>query len=430
MASGLLVYRQRLTAYRIVRSVLLGIYLLTTVLLLLDFARVTVLPLADIPSYFAASMVLGLMQSVLLLAAAQGIYFGPKTTYGAFLGDLAKHRGHAFLFGAFVALVTFVAVFANFLAPVAERVISDFAGNPVPSTAFDPGLLALIFGLFGFFLAYPTALMVFTSLKVRERQLRGALLGLGVAWAAVSEIYVITEALMWTFGVDVTGFMYLANALVFYAVIRNFRRSFSVAGLVEVPPPPPLQLSGGASGGAMSSLSATIAGKKVLYEVDPEATYEESLRKSLVELASSGNAVYLFTPRSSPLHGALTGAQWVKFFLTTSGVSYMKEGEGTNEILVPQSDAAVFLDIADRALKAVEGGVVMVFDSVTELLLMSGTEKTYKFLKQFLEILHESRSTGIFLFVTKAHTTRDVNLLRGIFPTQVAEDASGPRLVK
>lgn len=408
----------------------LGIYFLITLLMLLDLVRVTAMPLSDIPAYFAISVPLGLMQAVFLLAAAQGIYFSSRTTYGSFLGELAKRRGHAVLFGAFVALVVVAVVFGNFIHPVASKMIVDFAGNRVPSTSVDPGLLALTFGLFGFFLVYPTSLMAYASSRVAEKRLRGSLLGLSVAWGVVSGVYVVTEAYMWAFGVDATGLMYLFNAVLFYAVIRNFRRSASIGGFVEKARHFPRTQARPVRDGSMSDQTALLAGKKVLYQVDPDLPYEVNMRRTLEELDSAGHSVYVFTSRSSPLHEALAGAAGAKFFLTTSGVSYMKVADETKEVLLPQSDTAIFLDVADKTIRSKKEKLVFVFDSVTDLLLINGMEETYKFLKQFLELLHEPRSTAFFLLIAKAHEAKDVNLLRGIFSSHFIEDGQGPRVAK
>lgn len=421
-------YRQRLTAYRIVRSLVLGIYFLITLMMLLELLRATVLTAADIPAYFAVSAGLGLLQAVLLLAAAQGIYFSPESTYGTFLRDLVRRKRHAFLFGAFVAMVVVAFSFATLVKPTAVRTVVDFAGTIIPSTAVPQGLIVLIVALFAFFLAYPTVLMLFAASNVNDQKLKGSLFGLGLGWATVSGLYVGTEAYMWTSGYDATALMYLANSVIFYAVIRNFRRSASLSGFVERTPS--AFQNAEVKEGGLSQLTASLAGKKLLYEVDPRVSYDATLRKTLEELARTGYAVFVFTPKASPLHGALSGSVGLKFFLTTSGVSYMKVTDNTTEVLLPQSDTAIFLDVVDKTLQSRKGGVVFLFDSVSELLLMSGVEKTYKFLKQFLELLHESRSTGLFLFIAGAHEPKDVNLLKAIFPNQLVEDQTGARLVK
>jgi hypothetical protein len=428
--SGALVYRQRLTSYQIVRSLVLSIYGLIVILMVLDLLRATVFTLADIPAYSSLTIVLGLAQAVLLLAAAQAIYFSPGVTFGGFPRELTKRRGHLALFVFFLALVVFTVLFAIVIQPAKPTYATDFAGNVVPAGAVAENLIAIVFGLYAFFLAYPTALMLAAARRVAEVRLRQSLYGLGLGWATVSLLYVATETYLWATDVDFTALMYLANAVIFYAIIRNFRRSASLAGFVAKATSPPEQPQIHPGLPAVSSLTESIAGKKMLYEVDPTVAYEATLRKYLEELAWEAHAVFVFTPRSSPLHDSLKGATSVKFFLTTAGVNYMKVAEDTSEVLIPQSDTAIFLDLADKTLKSNKGNVVFVFDSVSELLLMNGIEKTYKFLKQFLELLHEPRSTGVFLFVRGAHEPKETNLLRGIFPNHFVEDAQGPRIVK
>ncbi|MDE1854285.1 MAG: hypothetical protein KGI38_11150 [Thaumarchaeota archaeon] len=398
-------------------------------LMLLDLARVTVGTEAIIPIYSALSIVLGLLQGVLLLAAAQGIYFGAATTLRSFPGELAKHKVHAVVFLAFTALAAVVVLFFTVVQPPPAVEATDFAGNSVPSMFVSPSLFALVVGIFVFFLAYPTTLMLVSASKVEDKKLRRSIIGLGFGWAVVSGLYVLTETYSWTYGVDATGMMYAADAVIFYAVIRNFRRSASLAGFVEERVAAQSQGAPRPQAG-LSPLAESLAGKKVLYEVDPTVPYEATLGKTLEELAWVGNAVFVFTPKASPLHDALSGGTGIKFFLTTSGVSYMKVAEDTREVLIPQSDTAIFLDVADKTLASRRGKVVVVFDNVSELLLMAGIEKTYKFLKQFLELLNEPTATGFFIFIKSAHEPKDINLLKGIFPNHFVEDAAGPRLVK
>ena len=428
LASGALVYRQRLTAYHVVRSFVLGVYLLITLMMLLDLYRVTFGTLDFIPVFAGASIGLGLLQSVFLLAAAQVVYLSPTATYRDFGSLLAEHVGHAALLVAFIAVAAFADFYAVFISPVSSGYITDFAGKMVPSVLVGAGFTPLVIGLFGFFLAYPTALMLLGSGKVGERRLRSSIVGLALGWAAVSTIYIFVEIYAWDYLFDATGVMYLANAAIFYLVIRNFRRSSSLAGFVDqraAGPPrgtPPKE--------GVSPLTDALVGKKVLFEVDPSLPYDRSLRQTLEELAWGGNAVFVFTPKASPLHNSLSGGTGLKFLLSTPGVSYVKVSEETSEVLIPQNDTAVILDVVDKTLESREGKIAFVFDSVTDMLLGAGLEKTYKFLKQFLELLHEPRSTGLFIFIKGAHSERDVNLLRGIFPNIYLEDKDGSRIIK
>ena len=428
LASGTLVYRRRLTAYHVVRSFVLGVYFLITIMMLLDLYRVTFGTLNVIPVFAASGIGLGLMQSVLLMGAAQVVYLSPTATYRDFGSVLTKHPGHAALLAAFIALAAIAEVYAAAISPTSSGLVRDFAGNLVPSMLVGAGLIPLVVGLFGFFLIYPTAIMFRGSSKVDDRRLRSSIVGLALGWATVSAIYVLTEICAWDFKVDFTGPMYLANAVIFFVVIRNFRRSASLAGFVERKVPGDSHETTPKEG--MSALTSELEGKKVLYEVDPSISYDLTLRSTLEELAWGGHAVFVFTPKASPLHSALSGGTGLKFFLSTPGVSYVKVSGETSEVLIPQSDTAVILDVVDKTLGSREGKVAFVFDSVTDMLLAVGLEKTYKFLKQFLELLHEPRSTGFFIVIKGAHGERDVNLLRGAFPNIFLDDKEGPRMIK
>ena len=426
--SGALAYRQRLTAYHIVRTFVLGVYVLISLMVTLDLYRLTLGTLDLIPALATTGISLGLAQAVFLLAGAQGIYFSPSVTYRGFLPELAKRKWHAALFGVFVALAAISAAASAVFSPGPPGYITDFAGNLVPSMLVSPSLVELIIVLYAYFLAYPTTLMILGSSKVEDRRLRRSLAGLALGWGLVSGFYVVAEVGAWVYKFDGTGLMYLANAVVFYLVIRYFRRSASLAGFVEQKAPAAGR--GAPRQGAVSPLAGSLVGKKLLYEVDPSLPYEQNLKRALEELASSEQAVFVFTAKASPLHSALAGGAGLRFFLTTPGVSYVKVSDETSEVLVPQNDFALLLDVVDKTLGSSKGDVVFVFDSVSELLLNAGIEKTYKFLKQFLELLHEPRATGLFLFIKGAHGARDVNLLKGIFPNHFLEDRGGARLVK
>ena len=429
LVSGGLLYRQRLSAYQVVRSAVLGIYALITLLMLVDMYRVTLGTLSVIPAYSAVSIALGLLQGLLLLVAAQGIYFGPATTRRNFLRELAKRRGHLALFVVFVCLIAIVELFPVAFQPPSSGLVTDIAGNHVPAMKVASNLIVLVLGALVFFLVYPTSLLILSATKIDDRRLRRSVVNMGLGWAAVSGLFVLAEVAKWTVAFDFTGLMYVADAAVFFMVIRDFRKSASLAGFVAPKKPAPERESEKAEA-ELSSLAESVVGRKLLYEVDPEVPYEKTLRGILEELAWAGHAVFVFTPRSGPLHDALSGGTSLKFFLTTSGVSYMKVSEDTSEVLVPQGDTAIFLDVADKTLNSRKGGIVFVFDNVSELLLLIGLERTYKFLKKFLELLHEQRSTAFFLFIRKAHESREVNLLRGIFPSNFVEDPQGARLVK
>jgi len=59
--------------------------------------------------------------------------------------------------------------------------------------------------------------------------------------------------------------------------------------------------------------------------------------------------------------------------------------------------------------------VAVIFDSVSDLILTSGLEMTYKFLKQANEMLSRGKVTSIFLMTLGAHAEREVSIVKSLF---------------
>jgi hypothetical protein len=428
--SGTLVYRLRLTAYQMVRSAVLGVYGLIVILMLIDLVRDTVGTSAYIMYYAPLSTLLGVMQAILLLAAAQGIYLSPSLTIRRYLGEVQKHRGHFAVLLLFVVMAVAATVYEVLGAPYSSGIATDFAGNSVAAMMVDVRLPALVYGLLFVFLVYPAALLLAGAAKVEDQKLRRSIFGVVGGWSAVSVLYVISATSIWLYGFDFAGVMYLANAVIFYVALRNFRRSAAFAGVT-------LPLRGAPSGTGtvqpartLTALTQSLEGKKVLYEVDPAVPYETTLGQTLEELAWADHAVFVITPKGSPLRGALSGGTGLKFFLTAGDVSYMKVVEDTPDVLIPESDTAIFLEVIDKTLASRKGKAVLVLDSISGLLVLIGIERTYKFLKHVVELTSDERVTALFIFLKRAHESRDENLLRALFATHFLEDADGARLVR
>jgi len=411
-----------------VRSFVLGVYGMILLLILLDLGRDLVGNPAFLPFYAPLTTLLGVLQAILLLMAAESVYLEPSITPRMFLKELAKHRNHLAIFVVFVALAAGAAAYNALASPYAATSATDFAGNVVLSVTLDPRLIALVFILLFIFLVYPTALLILGASKLANERVRNSIFALSAGWSVVTVLYVLVATMLWVYKFDAMGLMYLGNAVIFFVIIRNFRLSVALAGFVQ-----PKEVRRGETmepPHGTTTLTSSLAGKKVLYEVDPSVPYETMLGQTLEELAWAEHAIFVFTPKGSPLHRALMGGTGVKFFLTTPTVSRVTVSDETGEALIPQSDAAIFLDAADKALASRRGNVAFVFDNLSDLLLLIGLEKTYKFLKQFLELLHEPRATAFMLMIRGAGESHEANLLRGIFPSHFVEDAAGARLVK
>jgi len=172
-------------------------------------------------------------------------------------------------------------------------------------------------------------------------------------------------------------------------------------------------------------------GRKVLLEFDPVSTYEKTIEDLVKESLANVEPALIFTPRGSVVHRTLA-KQPVKFFLTseTSDPRIISE----NEVLLPASNPPLILDSVERMLKAYPyGGICLVFDVFSDLLISAGFEKTYKFLQYALEMLYPERVTAVFLLNSNAHDPKIVSSLRELFTNRIAyrqEGMQAPKLPK
>jgi hypothetical protein len=166
----------------------------------------------------------------------------------------------------------------------------------------------------------------------------------------------------------------------------------------------------------MGKKTEDITGKEYLMEVDPSSKFEEGVRDYAAELGSRQHVLFAFTASGSPVYNSLLGLGNVRFFTMTRKVSYPKPGERPDEVLVPAADQSVLLNVLDKAIASNPGREIgVVFDSVSDLILTSGLEMTYKFLKQANEMLSSGKVTSIFLLTSGAHSAKEVNVVKSLF---------------
>ena len=169
-------------------------------------------------------------------------------------------------------------------------------------------------------------------------------------------------------------------------------------------------------------------GRVFLVEVDSSSKFEEPIKDFANELGSTQRILFAFTASGSPVYNSLLGLPNVRFFTMTRKVSYPKPGDIPEEVLVPSADQSVLLNVLDKAITSnpdLKFGVV--FDSVSDLILTSGLEVTYKFLKQANEMLNSSKITAVFILTGGAHSDREVNVVKSLFSNIVA--SAGGQLV-
>jgi predicted transcriptional regulator len=168
-------------------------------------------------------------------------------------------------------------------------------------------------------------------------------------------------------------------------------------------------------------------GKSLLLEVDPAISYEVIVREFAERFRSSKSLVFAFTWKGGPIYAALSSLDGVQIFSMTSQATYPKpSGHGT-EVSVPQDDLAVLLDLTANTLQAhANRRTLIIFDSISDIVLSLGFEKTYNFLKAQKELLaREPNATALLVAKRNAQDDRVMSLIRGLYADHLSYDASG-----
>ena len=433
--SALYVYRQKATDYPQVRNLLVMVHIFYIGVVAFELARNFVPPPIDpVPSFttfflsvYTVSNTSFVLADVLLLTlVAIAIYYRPN---GRKLSDILRELGrHQTGMTLLVVYITYIAIAEGYLlfahpwcststGPNTCTPVTNLLGIQVVATEFNPQYLDLLLGILVVFLIYPAALFLAARRRTGDVAVRRAFTILPVAWVGIGVDLLIFDGYLLNNGVDATAVGYLFAAAAFSATAATFRRAtllsaFFQPGIAPAPTTP----TGKTFSGRLGLKPEDSTGRVYLLEVDSASKFEDPIRDLANELGSTQRILFAFTSAGSPVYSALSGIPNVRFFTMTRKVSYPKQGEKPSEVLVPSADQSVLLNVLDKAITSnpdLKFGVV--FDSVTDLLLSSGLEVTYKFLKQANEMLTTNRVTAVFLMTTGAHTDREVNVLKGLF---------------
>jgi hypothetical protein len=173
-----------------------------------------------------------------------------------------------------------------------------------------------------------------------------------------------------------------------------------------------------------------MGGKRILLEFDPASQYEKVIQDFATEALAHREPIVIFTRIGSTIRSSLSEQKGVKFFCLTQQVSAPKEFS-ENEMLLPSNDTSLMLDVFDKTLKAHPQGVVnVVFDSLSDLILSVGFEKTYRFMRYAVEMLASPRNTVLFLLNQNAHDPKVASSLRGLFSDQTSFGKEGIQTIK
>lgn len=438
--SAIYVQRQKTVEYLQVRNLLVFVHIFYMGVVGFELARnFVVAPPDPVPQftktfldvYTMTNTTLVLVDVLLLTLVAVAIYYKPsgKSMLGI-LRELAKHQTQTTLFAVYVLYIAVAEGFLLTARPWHPMELTNMVGNTVIATGFNPEYLDMLLGILLIFMVYPSAILLAARARSTDREVRRAFAILPVAWSGIGLDLLIFNGYLLNHGIDASPIGYLFAAGAFAATAATFRRATLLSAFFQpavVPEPrrvPPASTFSGMLGVSTDS----IVGKEFLLEADPSGTFEGAIKDLAAELGAKQHIVFVFTSRGSPVRLALEDEGNVRFFTMTTRVSYAKEGENPREVLVPANDPSVLLNVMDKATTTDPNQkVAFVFDSVTAMLLSSGLEVTYKFLKQAIEMADGRGVTSVFLLTRGAHSEKEVNLVRSLFGNLISNEG---RIIK
>jgi len=173
---------------------------------------------------------------------------------------------------------------------------------------------------------------------------------------------------------------------------------------------------------------ALLSSRCVLLEVDPSKDYEAVLRE-LVQDETKRSRVSAFTWKGSPLYPALPRGERVLVYVMTTHESRPPSSR-PRELVVPSHDEAALLGFIEESGARDSTGErdLVIFDSVSELIVSLGNERSQRFLKRATRSLDAKGRRALFIVKRGYHDERTQRMVKGLFSERLAYDGSGLRL--
>lgn len=423
------VLKQRPSQFPYVKTLLALVHIFFEGVIVMEVVRnlVTTVPVIDWYTDIATSFVL--WDVVLLTVISNVVYIRPggKGILGR-LRPVFLRWPHGFVLACFMVFIGGSEVYLVGQHPYSVVNLQTLDGVSLPSTAFNATFLNITLGTLIFFFAYPTVLLIRATLQVKDPEVRRALTILPFCWGGIgAELFVFNGYLV-SLGYDLVAIGYVLAGIVFGVAASIFRRATLLSTFFEPMAVPVIRAPPRVTGPSEPQISPSVP---VLMEVDPAANYEAAVKGYASQAASTGTQTYAFTSKGSAVYNSLSSVTGIKFFLLTSKVSYPRPSEVTTELLVPENDTAVLLDLLDKTISSNrETPILLIFDNLSNFILYLGFETTYKFIKRANEILDRPRTYGVYLVTAGAHDERVMSLLRSIFQMHIAYDSDGLRVTR
>jgi hypothetical protein len=430
------IWKQETISYRQLKGLLISIQLLFDAIVVLEVFRVFISSSMEFMYvYTFANTTFVLIAVVLLTLVALTINLGPKgSSLAEVISETTRRPLQRALFVADMAYIAVAEVVVWVFKPFDIIPLSNLLGTSSEATKFTDPYLAVLGGVLAIFVAYPSTLLLLARRRTRDREVRRALLLLPASWIGIGLILLIFKGYLIGRGIDASALGYLIAAGAFAVSALVFSRATVLTGFFD-----PIVIPPGLRGPARSNLEvikvgiepSRLIGRNILFEVDSASDYEKELRGMALELINEDYVVFIFTSKGSPVYVSLVDLLGVRFFTFSERVSYPRPSANQYEVLVPRNDSSIILNLLDKTLNTNPNlKVAVVFDSISDMMLASSFESSYKFLKQANELVGASGKTAIFLMTRSAQGDRETSIVRSVFPNHLFYDSNGLEVSK
>ena len=409
------------TAYPAVRKILV----IALVAGLLRISLETLKFLADFHNfsltYVLLTNVLEQIFVILLAVTSIGIYV--QSMEGGIRPLLRTILKHKFLSSFVLAIVIYSGIVSLYIAierPYTVLAAKDLWGGSITTTFFSQSLLALIAPNVFVLIIGVSAFFFLAAKRSPNKQLKRNLIYLGASSFIIGIGFLSFTLIQNTLEIDPEDLLYFLLSIMFSSAAVSFNRASTYAGLLNYSPAQaqPTNQSSLQFSKFLRKAHSDISGMQFLLEVDANGTYDKTVIDFCLESLSNGGGVIAVTSKSSALFHSLSKYNGIHFCLFSSNVSRptpVEKEEG--QLLIPQDSLLEIVDVIETLLKQAgdEGRLALVLDNLSDRVITMGLEKTYKNLKEMLEILADRKVESLFLLHEGTMEARSLNLLRSLF---------------
>ena len=165
-----------------------------------------------------------------------------------------------------------------------------------------------------------------------------------------------------------------------------------------------------------SSINSThnkLRGTQILYEFSTDDKYLKKIKDFVIECLANGERAYVFTKSESLVHLALKDLRGINYFFLSPSASRVIEVNQWEEI-VPVSGLSQILGVF-MVIKNSRDPSSIVFDNLTDFLLLTSFTDTYKMARHVLDMLVASHTHSLFLINRNVHDKPVISAFRALY---------------